>query len=77
MKEYTFSMPDGGDESQGWALLAVCWAFVAVAIFTTILRIFVRTKLTHNLGADDWVMVVCVVGLAAGHQNVCAVLILS
>ena len=65
MKEYTFTMPDGGDESQGWAILAVCWAFVVVAVCTTILRIVVRTKLTHNLGSDDWVMVVCVVSYSS------------
>ena len=61
MKEYTFPMPDGGDESQGWALLAVCWAFVTFATFTTMLRVFVRAKLTRNLGSDDWVMIVCLV----------------
>ena len=61
MKDYQFTPPHGGNESQGWALLSVCWAFVTVASITTLLRVFIRTKLTHNFGADDTVMVMCLV----------------
>ena len=63
MKEIVFTEPVGGDQSQGWAILAVCWAFVTAAVVTTLLRIFVRTRLTRNVGSDDWVMVACLVSL--------------
>ena len=59
--EHHFTRPDGGNESQGWALLSVVWALVTAASVTTLLRVFVRTKLTHNMGADDWVMVLTLV----------------
>lgn len=61
MKEYQFSRPPDGDRSQGWALLAVCWAFVAAALATTILRVWVRTRLTRNLGWDDYYMIIAMV----------------
>ncbi|KAL8838515.1 MAG: hypothetical protein Q9176_005067 [Flavoplaca citrina] len=58
MKEYQFSRPPDGDRSQGWALLSVCWAFVAAALVSTILRVWVRVKLTRNLGWDDHHMII-------------------
>ncbi|KAL9001092.1 MAG: hypothetical protein Q9188_005517 [Gyalolechia gomerana] len=53
MKEYQFIRPEDGDRSQGWAILAVCWAFVIAAFLTTLLRVWVRVRLTRNLGWDD------------------------
>ena len=61
MEAYTFSPPEGGDVDHGWALLSVCWAFVLCAFITTSLRIFVRAKLTKNLGYDDAFMVIAMV----------------
>ena len=63
MKEYQFSRPPDGDRSQGWALLSVCWAFVAAALVSTILRVWVRVKLTRNLGWDDHHMIIAMVSL--------------
>ncbi|KAL6717791.1 hypothetical protein ACLMJK_003876 [Lecanora helva] len=57
MKAETFAKPDGGDVDQGWAVLAVCWAFVTCAFISTLLRVWVRWKITRNIGADDWVIV--------------------
>ena len=54
-------VPADGDIDQGWAILAVCWAFVLCAFMTTVLRVIVRTKITHNLGADDWYMITAMV----------------
>lgn len=56
MKSYDFSPPPDGDRSQGWAILSVCWAFVTAAAITTLLRIWVRARLTRNLGWDDYHM---------------------
>ena len=61
MKAETFSRPDNGDVDQGWALLAVCWAFVLCAFISTLLRIWVRWRITRNLGSDDWVIVAAMV----------------
>ena len=61
MKIETYSRPDNGDVDQGWAILAVCWSFVTCAIVSTILRVWVRYKITRNLGADDWVIVLAMV----------------
>jgi len=61
MKTYEFSPPPGGDRSQGWALLSVCWSFVAAAVVTTLLRIWVRVRLTRNLGWDDYTMMAAIV----------------
>lgn len=61
MKPYDFSPPPDGDRDQGWALLSVCWAFVTAAVITTLLRIWVRARLTRNLGWDDYHMMAALV----------------
>lgn len=61
MKEYTFTEPEDGDRSQGWAILSVTWAFVLCATVTTLLRAWVRARLTRNFGWDDWTIVACLV----------------
>jgi len=61
MKEQFFAKPDNGDVDQGWALLAVCWAFVTCALVSTILRVWVRARLTRNLGSDDYNMIIAMV----------------
>lgn len=63
MKEYHLSRPPDGDRSQGWALLAVCWAFVTAALATTILRVWVRMRLTRNVGWDDYNMIIAMVSI--------------
>ena len=69
MKDYQFPVPDGGDQSQGWALLAVCWSFLLAALATTVLRFYVRAKLTRNLGADDWTILAATVSNSAVPSN--------
>ena len=73
MKEETFAQPDTGDVDQGWAILAVCWAFVVCALLSTLLRVWVRGKITYNLGSDDWVIVAAMVrtpfGLSFVHDS--------
>lgn len=63
MRAETFGPNPNGDQNKGWTLLAVCWAFVICALITTILRIWIRSRLTRNLGIDDWVMVFAMVRL--------------
>ena len=54
MKAETFAVPDNGDVDKGWAILSTCWALVAVAFVSTITRIWIRARLTRNLGWDDF-----------------------
>lgn len=64
MKEYQFTRPEDGDRSQGWAILAVRWAFVIAAFLTTVLRVWVRVRLTRNLGWDDHNIIIAMVSFA-------------
>lgn len=61
MKQETFTRPPDGDVDQGWAILAICWAFIACALVSTMLRVWVRSRLTHNLKGDDYVAVAAMV----------------
>lgn len=62
MKAETFAPNPYGDQDKGWALISVCWAFVICAFITTCLRVWVRARLTRNLGWDDVVMMTAMVG---------------
>ena len=61
MKQETFAPPPDGDVDQGWAVLAVCWTFIACALISTMLRVWVRSRITRNLGGDDYVAVASMV----------------
>lgn len=61
MKQETFTRPLDGDVDQGWAVLAICWAFIACALVSTMLRVWVRLRITRNLGSDDYVAVAAMV----------------
>lgn len=61
MKQETFAPPSNGDIDQGWAILAICWTFIACALISTMLRVWVRSRITRNLGGDDYVIVAAMV----------------
>ena len=61
MKEETLGPNPYGDQSKGWAILSVTWALVLVALISTIIRIWIRARLTRNLGVDDAVMAIAMV----------------
>lgn len=61
MKQETFAPPPNGDVDQGWAILAIVWAFIACALISTVLRVLVRSRITHNLAIDDYVAVAAMV----------------
>ncbi len=69
MNEQTFGRPDNGDVDKGWAILAVCWAFVACAFISTVLRVWVRVRLTRNMGPDDYNIIVAMVSIAVNWQD--------
>lgn len=61
MQHETFTPPRNGDVDQGWAILAICWAFIACALISTVLRVWVRSRITRNLGGDDYFAVAAMV----------------
>ena len=61
MKPQAFAPPPDGDIDQGWAVLAICWAFIVCALISTMLRVWVRSRITCNLGGDDYVIVAAMV----------------
>ncbi|KAL9046059.1 MAG: hypothetical protein Q9206_007172, partial [Seirophora lacunosa] len=58
MKQDTFYPSPEGDESNGWKYLGAAWALVACAFLSTVVRIWVRARLTRNMGWDDYYMII-------------------
>lgn len=54
MNEETFSVPPNGDVDQGLAL-------VVVAFVSTVTRIWIRARVTRNLGWDDFFILLAMV----------------
>lgn len=63
MKAQTYGPNPEGDEDKGWALLSVCWALVLVAFITTLIRVWIRVRITRNMGMDDIVMMITMVSI--------------
>lgn len=56
--------PAGGDQNLGPTINAVCWLFTTLATLAVGARIYGRARLTHNLGWDDFWIVVAMVRLS-------------
>ncbi|KAL8830282.1 MAG: hypothetical protein Q9191_001515 [Dirinaria sp. TL-2023a] len=57
VKEVIYTLPPNGDQDHGPGFLAACWVFAMAALISTIVRILVRSRLTRNLGWDDYWMI--------------------
>ena len=53
--------PLGGDQNHGPELLAVSLASATVAFIATSLRILARTLLVHQVGWDDFTIIIATV----------------
>ena len=53
--------PAGGDVDRGPIVYGVYWAFFAISTVVLVLRFWARYQI-RAVGADDWVMLVAVVG---------------
>ena len=73
MIEQTFARPESEDVDRGWVVLAVCWAFVACAFISTVLRVWVRVRLTRNMGLDDYNMIVAMVSTSRLSVGKCKI----
>ncbi|KAL8713751.1 MAG: hypothetical protein Q9220_002277 [cf. Caloplaca sp. 1 TL-2023] len=58
MKQETFYPSPYGDEDNGRAYLGAAWALVTCATTSTIVRTWVRGRLTRNMGWDDYHMII-------------------
>ncbi|KAI4275288.1 MAG: hypothetical protein LQ337_003343 [Flavoplaca oasis] len=58
MKQETFYPSPNGDEDNGKKYLGAAWALVTCATLSTIVRVWVRSRLTRNMGWDDHNMII-------------------
>ena len=61
------SPPPGGPQNLGPTIDAVNWAFTLVATAAVGARIYAKTKLTHNIGWDDFWILVSIVRLSLAY----------
>ena len=61
-----FTPPPNGDENQGVRYIAAAWILVMSALISSIVRIFIRSHITRNMGADDWWMIVTMISNLVG-----------
>ena len=50
--------------NRGPSILAVSWTECAVAILIVSARMYARSFLIHNVGMDDWMMLLALVSFA-------------
>ncbi|KAL8785824.1 MAG: hypothetical protein Q9213_003131 [Squamulea squamosa] len=58
MKQETFYPSPYGDQDNGKKYLGAAWALVMCATFSTGVRVWVRGRLTRNMGWDDYHMII-------------------
>ena len=66
VKGVVYTLPPNGDQNQGPRFLAACYVFAVAALISTITRIAVRSRLTRNLGWDDYWMMITMVTTLVG-----------
>lgn len=52
----------------GPVIVGVTWAFTALSIIVIALRFYVRTKITQDLKAHDWIMLIAMVRFQSGQK---------
>lgn len=61
MKQETFTRPPDGDHDHGWWLIPFCFVLVAGALISTLIRLWIRMRVTRNLGWDDLMISIAMV----------------
>lgn len=51
------------DEDRGPKILGVLWALTGLTTLIVTARMFIRGKMLHNLGLDDWLIALSMVSL--------------
>ena len=65
-KDITYTLPPNGDEDQGRRYIAAAWVLVMSALISSIVRILVRSRLTRNMGSDDYWMIITMISNLVG-----------
>lgn len=60
--------PAGGDQNLGPTINAVNWLFTTLATLAVGARLYGRVRLTHNIGWDDFWIVIAIVRLPGSHD---------
>ena len=66
VKEEHYTLPPSGNEDQGHKYIAAAWVLVMAALFSSLVRIAVRSRLTRNMGSDDWWMIITMISNLVG-----------
>lgn len=61
MKQETFTRPADGDHDRGWWLIPFCFVLVTGALISTLIRLWIRLRVTRNLGWDDFLISIAMV----------------
>lgn len=61
MKKQIYERPPDGDIHRGWFLIPYCWILVCAALISTFIRLWIRIRVTRNLGWDDFWIVLALV----------------
>lgn len=64
--------PAGGDQNLGPTINAVNWLFTSLAALAVGARLYGRAKLTHNIGWDDFWIVIAIVRFPASFDTLTA-----
>lgn len=54
----------------GPVIMGVTWAFTALSMIVIALRFYVRTKITQDLKAHDWIMLIALVSFLSDQTFV-------
>jgi dolichyl-phosphate-mannose--protein O-mannosyl transferase len=58
----TFPPPINPDDlGRGPMIIGLTWSFTGLAVIAVLLRLYIRKKVTHITGWDDWFMLASVV----------------
>lgn len=55
-------------ETKGASLLVVCITLIIIAFIVVLMRLYVRWHILHNVGVDDWLMVLSMVSKWQSHS---------
>lgn len=56
---------DPSDPGRGPLIMGISWTLTSICVLFIVVRLWVRSRVTRTLGADDWLMLVAGVSIPA------------